>query len=119
VFENTEPGMTRCTTTIAVILVTVAATVAIWLWALEPLGFVSYLTSPGASAGDIIRQYWPHRLVEPEWVSTTPDTLTDLINWNFAETKARLAVVAVLWFVIAGVATYGWSRRREQRSPSR
>jgi hypothetical protein len=84
------------------VLTTVAAAMVIWFWALRPLCFASYLTSTGSSAADIIRQYWPHRLVEPEWVSTTPDRL---INWHLRETVARLGVVAVLWLLGATGAT--------------
>ena len=85
------------------VLATVAAATVIWFWALKPLGAASYLTSSGASDADIIRQYWPHRLVEPEWVSTTPGRF---INWHLMEMRARLAVVAVLWLAVAGGVAY-------------
>jgi len=83
--------------------VTVAAALVIWFWALAPICFASYLTSPGASDADIIRQYWPHRVVEPEWVGATPDRL---LNWHITETVARLAVVSVLWLLITGGVAY-------------
>ena len=92
-----------------VALITVAAAMTIWFWALTPLGFVSYLTSPGTSDANIIRQYWPNRLVQPEWVSTTPDRL---INWHVTEAAARLGVVAVSWLFVAGGATYGLARKK-------
>ncbi len=101
------------TITIAVIaLATVAAAAAVWFWALRPLGFASYLSSTGASDADIIRQYWPHRLVQPEWVSATPDRL---MNWHFAEVCARLAVVAVSWSLTVGGFFYGVIKRRRVR----
>src|SRR6266540_3737156 len=95
--------MQRTTTITIVAVAIVAAAAAIWFWALRPLGFASYLSSTGATDASIIRQYWPHRLVQPEWVSATPDRL---MNWHFAETVARLSVVGVLWFVITGGAVY-------------
>ena len=104
--------MQRTITITIVGVATIATAAAVWLWALRPLGFASYLTSTGASDADIIRQYWPHRLVEPEWVSATPDRL---MNWHMAETGARLSVVAVLWLLISGGAIYGFVRRRRVR----
>lgn len=91
------------TTTITVIgVATVAAAAAVWFWALRPLGFASYLSSTGATDADIIRQYWPHRLVEPEWISATPDRLDRLMKWHVYETVARLSVVAALWLLTVG-----------------
>ena len=89
--------MQRTTTITIVAVATITAAAAGWFWALRPLGFASYLTSTRASDADIIRHYWPHRLVEPEWVSATPD---GLLNWHFTETVARLSVVAVLWSIL-------------------
>jgi hypothetical protein len=91
-----------------VIAAIVAAAAAVWFWALRPLGFASYLSSTGATDADIIRQYWPHRLVEPEWVSTKPDRL---MNWHLTETIARLSVLGVSWFTIAGGAVFRFKRR--------
>ena len=76
---------------------TVLAGVAVYFWALRPLGFASYLSSTGASEADIIRQYWPHRLVPPEWVSHTPSTL---MNWSLVEAATRLAVIVGFWLLI-------------------
>jgi hypothetical protein len=109
--------MTRRTITgVVMVLTTVAAAMVIWFWALGPLGFASYLTSPGASDADIIRQYWPNRLVQPEWVNTTPDRL---INWHLTETAARLAVVAVLWPIVAVGVAFGFVRGQRRKNGSR
>ena len=111
VWSEYYTNMTRRTIIAAVmVMATVAAAAVIWFWALRPLGAVSYLTSTGASDADIIRQYWPHRLVEPEWVSPTPGRL---MNWNLTETVVRLAVVAVLWLFIATGATYELLRGKQ------
>jgi 4-hydroxybenzoate polyprenyltransferase len=84
---SNDTGMTQRTRIAAMMVLTaVAAAMVVWFWALRPLGFASYLTSPGASDADIVRQYWPNRLVQPEWVSPTPDRL---MNWHLTETVAR------------------------------
>jgi hypothetical protein len=88
---------------------TVAAGAAIWFWALRPLGFSSHPSSTTASDADIIRQYWPHRLVQPEWVSDVPSRL---MNWHRTEAVARLAIVAGLWLLISGGVVFRFVRRR-------
>ncbi len=113
---NAHHTMQRSITIAAIALATVAAAAAVWFWALRPLGFASYLSSTGASEADTIRQYWPQRLVQPEWVSATPDRL---INWHFAEMWTRLAVVAVTCSVTVGGFLYEVIRRRRLRSTSR
>jgi hypothetical protein len=107
--------MKRITTMTIVTAATFAAVAAAWLWALRPLGFASYLSSTGATDTDIIRQYWPHRLVEPEWISATPDGLDRLMRWHSYETMARLSVVAALWLLVVEGFLYGVIRRRRVR----
>jgi hypothetical protein len=107
--------MKRNITMTIVTVATVAAAAAVWFWALRPLGFASYLSSAGATNADIIRQYWPHRLVEPEWISAKPDGFDRLMKWHIYETVARLSVVGVLWFIIAGGAAYRFIRARRPR----
>src|SRR5205823_971964 len=107
--------MTRTTRITLLIGATILCSAAVYLWALRPLGFASYLSSTGASEADIIRQHWPHRLVPPEWVSATPSTL---MNWSLTEAGVRLTLLAGLWimFIVGvgrGVAfTPAWRRRR-------
>ena len=104
--------------TIAMTIVTVATVAApatVWFWALKPLGFASYLSSTDATDADVIRQYWPHRLVEPEWISATPNRLAKLMKWHISETAARLSVVGMLWFIIAGGAVCRFVRGRRLR----
>ena len=92
--------MTRTTRITLVMAATVLSGVLVYFWALRPLGFASYLSSTGASEADIIRQYWPHRLVQPEWVSDVPDRL---MNWHLAEAIARLALTGGLWLTFIGL----------------
>ncbi|NOS69671.1 MAG: hypothetical protein HOP33_07055 [Verrucomicrobia bacterium] len=108
-------GKTGHVTITVIAVATVAAAAVVWFWALRPLGFASYLSSTGVTEADIIRQYWPHRLVEPEWISATPDRFDRLMKWHIYETLARLSVVGVLWFIIAGGAVYRFVRGRRLR----
>jgi hypothetical protein len=107
--------MQRTITITVIAVATVAAAAAVWFWALRPLGFASYLSSTGATDADIIRQYWPHRLVQPEWISATPDGLDRLMRWHSYETVARLSVVAAFWLLTVGGFLYGVIRRRRVR----
>jgi hypothetical protein len=54
-------------------------------------------------------------LVEPEWISATPSRLDRIMKWRNSETLARLSVVGVLWFIIAGGAVYRFVIRRKLR----
>jgi hypothetical protein len=103
--------MNRSTLIWIILAMCVAAGAAIWFWALRPLGFVSYLSSTGTSEAEIIRRYWPHRLVQPEWVSASSDRI---MNWHFAEAVTRLIAVSVVWCLAlaAGVAAYAMSKNR-------
>src|SRR3954471_17043493 len=102
-----------------VTVATVAAAAAVWFWALRPLGFASYLSSTDATDADIIRRYWPHRLIEPEWIGASPEKLDRLMKWHIYETVARLSVVGLLWFVITGGVVYEFVRRRRVRLTTR
>jgi len=73
--------MTHASKIILVMAATAVCGLAIPSWALRPLGFHSYLSSANASDAEIIRQYWPDRLVPPDWVSSVPDRM---MNWMFA-----------------------------------
>ena len=112
--------MTRRTKITLVAAATILTGVAAYFWALRPLGFASYLSSTGASDADIIRQYWPYRLVQPEWVGTVPSRL---MNWHFAEAVARLTLLGGLWLLFIGVVgrgvvlTTGWRHRGKPNPP--
>ena len=106
--------MQRKTATIIVIAATLTAAAAIWFWALRPFGFASYLSSTGATDAEIIRQYWPHRLIQPEWISPAQGSGDRLMKWHLAETVARFSVVGRIWSVIVG-GFYRLNRRTNLR----
>jgi hypothetical protein len=116
--------MKRNITMTIVTVATVAAAAAVWFWALRPLGFASYLSSAGATNADIIRQYWPHRLVEPEWISAKPDGFDRLMKWHIYETVARPSArepLLSIWGARPSRSLHSASRRiartREQANP--
>jgi hypothetical protein len=84
------------------------------------MGFASYLSSTGASDAEIIRQYWPHRLVQPEWVSDNPSRL---MNWHLAESFVRITLVGGLWLMFVAIVGRGvtfspvWRRRKKPNPP--
>ncbi len=83
---------------------TILSGVAVYFWALRPLGFASYLGSTGTSDADIIRRYWPHRLVQPEWVGAGDSRL---VNWHLTEAIVRLALVFTVWLLFICVVGRG------------
>src|SRR5678815_5140956 len=99
--------MKRVTMLAIIAAATACAIAAIWFWALRPFGFASYLRSTEETDAQTIRRYWPHRVVEPEWVSSTPD---QLMNWHRAELLARLSIVAVSWLFITAASIYSFIR---------
>lgn len=112
--------MMRTTRITLVMAATVVSGTLIYFWALRPLGFASYLSSTRASEADVIRHYWPHRLVQPEWLSEVPDRL---MNWHLAEATARLALTGGLWLAFIAVVGRGvtfnpaWLRRGKPNPP--
>jgi hypothetical protein len=96
---------------VGIAVVTLIAAAALRLWALPPL-YISgdYLTTTDATDADIIHQYWPHRLVQPEWVSSKPDWF---VNWSHAEVAVRSSLVGFGWLVATGGLIYGYIRLRK------
>jgi len=60
------------------------------------------------SEADLIRNRFPHYLVDPSRVAFAPDDV--LIPWTLAETKTRLEIVCACWFVVL-ILVFVWSRR--------
>ena len=81
-------------------IVTCVALVLVFCWGLMPL-----LSPPqGLHNGtdvDLIRNRYPHHLVNPESVADT-DGETEF-RWIFAETKARLGIIFISWCVVTGI----------------
>jgi hypothetical protein len=59
---------------------------------------------------DLIRDRCPVRLIQPEWVSSQPDTL---MSWCVAEMGARFGLIATLWLV--SVIFLVWRHRRNRK----
>jgi hypothetical protein len=93
-----------------VLLVTVAEVTAAY-FAIASVN-VSGLVSTNFSAADVIRKRCPLHLVQPEWVAGT-DQVDILLRWPITETKARLAVLLVLW--VLSVSIFAVQFRRRQR----
>jgi hypothetical protein len=74
--------------------------VAITAVALVIASYVIGAVNPGGlhptdwTDAQLIRDRCHVRLVQPEWVSRNGSVL---MNWVIAETKARLAVIAIFW----------------------
>ncbi len=66
------------------VLITLAA-VAVAYYAIATLD-VSGIYSKSWTDADLIRHRCPIRLVQPEWVSSQPDTL---MNWVIAEMRTK------------------------------
>ena len=95
----------------------VATCVAVWVaksWAMSPMGGF-YLAHTSETEADIIHRYWPHRLIEPEWVSPAPDIL---MNWGMKEAWTRFAVVLLVWSASAAPLVLQIVRRVRSRTPS-
>ena len=112
--------MTRTTRITLVMAATFLSGALVYFWALRPLGFASYLSSTGASDADIIRQYWPYRLVQPEWVSEGPNRL---MNWHLTEAAVRMALTGGFWITFIGTVGRGitftpmWCRKAKPNPP--
>ena len=79
-------------------VITLAAVVAAWFWALNPLlAILVYPYPTNWTEADLVRHIWHFRLVQPEWVSSPPNY--DYLKWVDAETLARLSVVLFGWLV--------------------
>jgi hypothetical protein len=92
-------------------VITLAALVAAWFWALRPLFTpLAYLHPSNWTEADVVRHIWHSRLVQPEWVSSPPNY--DYLKWEQAETLARLSVVFVGWLVSITLVILKYLRNR-------
>jgi len=78
------------------IAVTALAAAAFWFWAMGMSG--SFLYSTHETQAEVIRRYFPHRIVQPEWLGNT----VTLESWMLTEEKTRILIIVVIWtFTIA------------------
>jgi hypothetical protein len=93
-----------------VVAVLIAAT-AFKLWAMQPFHAQYDIIGNFATGADAdtaaIRRDWPHRLVQPEWVSRTPDLW---VNWIHAEIAVRSVVVGVGWLIVTGLLNHRYTK---------
>ena len=69
-------------------------------WAFVPMGFHTQL-GPGVNWNtQLIREYWPHHLVPPEWIAPGPDLYQ---QWALTEAAARLGLVTAAWIPLLAV----------------
>jgi hypothetical protein len=62
---------------------------------------------------ELIRHRCSFRLIQPEWVSSKPDTV---MNWIRAEINTRIGVIAGLWLASLGIII--WRHLKPSKSIS-
>ena len=96
------------------VVITLAAMAAAWYWALRPLLTpLLYIHPADWTDADLVRHIWHFRLIQPEWLSSSPDYL----RWCEAETLARLAVVLLSWLASTTFITRRYLRGRRSTPP--
>lgn len=108
-FRRTDLKVLVIATGVAVTLISAAA---LKFWAARPYHAAGYsIVGDFATDADAdtaaIRRDWPFRMVQPEWVSRTPDLFA---NWTYAETAARSIVMCVTWLVTTGLLISSYIR---------
>jgi len=96
-------------------LTTLAALAAAFLWGLAPL-LTPLATIHDGTEADLIREIWPLRLVQPEWVSIPPNHYQ---RWEMAETLARLIVVFLGWVTTTTSLVRRYLRSHRNTPPMR
>ena len=82
----------RATLRFRLVVITLAAVAAAWLWALAPTTTaLLYLHPNGWTEADLVRHLWRFRIIQPDWLSSPPQY--DYLRWTQAETLARLGLV--------------------------
>jgi hypothetical protein len=91
---------------INVLTITLLALVAIY-YASVSIN-LSGIHSANWTDAELIRHRCSFRLIQPEWVSSKPDTV---MNWCVAEIKARIGAIGSLWLVILVVIVWRHIRK--------
>lgn len=89
-------------------LITVGALAVAWC-AIGSVN-VSGLVSSDWTAAYVVRRRCPLHLIKPEWI-TGRDFASTLSSWAATETRARLALVCVLWAGVIAVLVWRAARR--------
>ncbi len=100
----------RAQLSINLFTITILAVVAGY-YAIFTMSIVGIIHSANWTDADIIRHRCPIRLIQPEWVSSQPDTL---MNWCVAEIRARLGLIAALW--LGSVSTIVWRYLKKRKN---
>lgn len=100
---------------------TAAFVVSIYLLStLAMIAAYSLCTSPPAAGGihantfdpKHIREMFPIRLIQPEWVSPNGNRT---VNWIDAEMKARFSMVFMIWTALIGSLSWAFRARNDNR----
>ena len=84
-------------------------------WAFAPVTFTTYLGPSRTWTAALIRDYWPHVFIKPEWFGNTPDVYE---KWAFLEAAVRLALVAFTWLSLVAWFVIRYRRRQRLVSPA-
>ncbi len=57
--------------------------------------------SNGTTDLEIINQYWPHRLIQPQWLDENSGGMELLFHWSHMELLARLGVCLLVTTLLA------------------
>ena len=79
---------------------------AAWHWAVDAMVPRGVYSGPGGA--DYIQSKFPIHVVPPKWA--LPDDELFLMRWTFAEMKARLAVLFLVWCGLM-ILIHIWSSR--------
>ena len=92
------------------VLATVSAVVLIRLWAIPVWWTV--LVYPDINDSEVINEFWPYRIVQPDWLSSGSDLLG---RWQHAEMHARITLIVIVWVAIVSALVYTAFRQRQPR----
>ena len=98
------------------VVVTASAVLLIRSWAI-PVWWtvISYMGNPDATDSEMIKDLWPHRIIQPDWLSSGSDLFG---RWQHAEMHARITLVVIVWLAIVLALLYTAFRQRQPKRPN-
>ena len=91
-------------------LATLAAAAVEWFYALPVMFcFISYMYSQShpPTGAQMIRDLWPFRFVQPEWLGRTSDNRWDLLaRWQVTEAGVRTFLIFLVWGALVAALVY-------------